>query len=766
MPGITPDTEVRFLPGVGPRRAAALAETGVLRASDFLLRLPFRYEDRSEHRRTAELVDGESAAAEVVVASLSVRPTRRRNLKIVELRGHDASGPVKATWFNQVHLKQILKPGQRVLLFGKVRRPFAGAVPEFANPGYELVTPDRDPDPAGPGTAGPGTVGPEMVGPGMVGPGMAGSGIGDPAPSDSGVPAGSPESVSPDSSSPDSSSPSGAHAGRIVPIYERIGSLTPRLLRTILHRLLDGGDAVGPGYLPEELVARMGLPSRRQALEEVHFPPDGAALAELDRKRSPGHQRLILEEFFVFALGLQLRRRQDRVGRAGGHTFTVDDTLRDLVRQVLPFRLTGSQRAALATIAEEFRSPLAMRRLLQGDVGSGKTIVAVIAALIVIHHGAQAALMAPTEVLAEQHFATIRRLLEPHRIRVVLLTAGLGAGERRDTLRAVASGWAQFVVGTHSLIQEGARFRDLGFAIVDEQHRFGVAQRRTLVERGGGADLLVMTATPIPRTLTMALHGDLDLSELRELPPGRQPVKTQVRDPGGLPEVYARVREEVGKGRQAFYVCPLIEESEELPGAGVEARFRELSEGPFRGLRVDYVHGRVPASRREQVMNAFAGGELDVLVATTVIEVGMDVPNATAMVVEHAERFGLAQLHQLRGRVGRGADPATAILVVGGKPTELALRRLKVLEETTDGFRIAEEDLAIRGPGDFLGTRQSGIPPFRVADIIRDAEFLRLARKEASDFLASPGLETAEGRRILEHVRETWGERFGLTAGG
>ena len=741
LPGITPDTEVRFLPGVGPRRAAALAEIGVLRASDFLLRLPFRYEDRSEHRPTAELVDGESAAAEVLVASLSVRPTRRRNLKIVELRGHDASGPVKATWFNQVHLKQILRPGQRVLLFGKVRRPVAGAVPEFANPGYELVPQDRDPDPAGPGTAGPG--------------------IGDPAPAASGVPAGSPESAS-----QDSSSPSGAHAGRVVPIYERVGSLTPRLLRTILHRLLDEGEAVGPGYLPEELVARMGLVSRRKALEEVHFPPDGASLAELDRKRSPGHQRLILEEFFVFALGLQLRRRQDRVGRSGGHTFTVDDTLRDLVRQVLPFRLTGSQRDALATIAEEFRSPLAMRRLLQGDVGSGKTIVAVIAALIVIHHGAQAALMAPTEVLAEQHFATIRRLLEPHRIRVVLLTAGLGAGERRDTLRAVASGWAQFVVGTHSLIQEGARFRDLGFAVVDEQHRFGVAQRRTLVERGGGADLLVMTATPIPRTLTMALHGDLDLSELRELPPGRQPVTTLVRGPGGLPEVVARVRDEVRKGRQAFYVCPLIEESEDLPGAGVEARFRELSEGPFRGLRVDFVHGRVPASRREQVMNAFTGGELDVLVATTVIEVGVDVPNATVMVVEHAERFGLAQLHQLRGRVGRGADPATAILVVGGKPTELALRRLKVLEETTDGFRIAEEDLAIRGPGDFLGTRQSGIPPFRVADIIRDAEYLRLARKEASEFLASPGLETDEGRRILEHVRETWGERFGLTTGG
>ena len=729
MPDITPDTEVRFLPGVGPKRAAALAEAGVFRASDLLLRLPFRYEDRSERRPVAALADGESAATEVLVASLHVRPTRRRNLRIVELRGHDASGPVRATWFNQVHLKQILKPGQRVLLHGKVKRPFAGAVPEFANPGYELVIGER--------TAG----GPAPALPGAV----TGDAPAAPAPGDAGA---------------------GAHAGRIVPIYERVGPLTPRLFRTILHRLLDDGEAVGAGYLPEELVGRMGLPSRRRALEEAHFPPEGASLAEYERRRSTAHQRLILEEFFVFALGLQLRRRQDRVGRPGQHAFTVDDGLRELVRRVLPFRLTPSQRGALATIAEEFRSPLAMRRLLQGDVGSGKTIVAVIAALIVLHHGAQVALMAPTEVLAEQHFATIRALLEPHRIRVVLLTAGLGAAERRDTLQAVASGWAQFVVGTHSLIQEGARFRDLGFAIVDEQHRFGVAQRRTLVERGGGADLLVMTATPIPRTLTMALHGDLDLSELRDLPPGRQPVSTLIRDPSGLPDVHARVREEVRKGRQAFYVCPLIEDSEELPGAGVETRFRELSAGAFRGLRVDFVHGRVPAPRRERVMSAFVSGELDVLVATTVIEVGVDVPNATVMVVEHAERFGLAQLHQLRGRVGRGSDPATAILVVGGKPTESALRRLRVLEATTDGFRIAEEDLAIRGPGDFLGTRQSGIPPFRVADIVRDAEFLRLARKEASDFLASPAAESDEGSRILAHVRDTWGERFGLTAGG
>lgn len=716
------------MPGVGPRRAAALAEAGIRRTDDLLLRLPFRYEDRSSPRRAAALTHGEAAAVEVLIESLTVRPTRRPGLRIVELRGREETGPVRASWFNQVHLKRVLHPGQRVLLFGKVHLPFAGAVPEFRNPRYERIESGGD-------------ASRERAGVLRL-------------PISSGAPA------------PSANPGPGAHAGRIVPIYERIGAIGPRLLRTILHRLLDSEETAGAGHLPAALAARLDLPSRQQALREVHFPPAGASLETLGRLRSAGHRRLILEEFFVFALGLQLRRRQDRSGRTGEHIFTLSDELRDRVRRVLPFRLTRSQAAALATIAQEFRSPLSMRRLLQGDVGSGKTIVAVIAALIVMHHGAQAALMAPTEVLAEQHFATIRRLLEPHRIRVVLLTAGLGAADRRDTLKAVASGWAQFVVGTHSLIQEGARFRNLGLAIVDEQHRFGVAQRRTLVERGGGCDLLVMTATPIPRTLTMALHGDLDLSELRELPPGRQPIRTVVRGRDGLPEVYERVRQEVRRGRQAFQVCPTIEESEQLPGAGVETRFRELAEGPFRELRVDFVHGRVPAARREQVMNAFVRGELDVLVATTVIEVGVDVPNATMMVVEHAERFGLAQLHQLRGRVGRGSEPATAVLVVGENPGEAALQRLRVLEETTDGFRIAEEDLRMRGPGDFFGARQSGVPPFRVADIVRDADFLRLARKEAGAFLASPASETAAGKRILDRVRAVWGERFGLTTGG
>ena len=444
----------------------------------------------------------------------------------------------------------------------------------------------------------------------------------------------------------------------------------------------------------------------------------------------------------------------------------MDDRLRDLVRRVLPFRLTPGQRKALATMAREFRSEFVMRRLLQGDVGSGKTIVAVIAGLIVTHHGAQVAIMVPTEVLAEQHYAGIRRLLRPHGIRVVLVTSGLPAAERRAALRLTGSGGAQFVVGTHALIQEGAKFHDLGLAVIDEQHRFGVAQRRALLERGGGADLLVMTATPIPRTLTLALHGDLDVSELRDLPPGRQPIRTLLREWRELPEVYERVRAEARRGRQAFIVCPLIEESEHMPGAGVEIRYQELSRGPFRDLRVGLVHGRIHARERERVMGDFTAGNLDVLIATTVIEVGVDVPNATVMVVEHAERFGLAQLHQLRGRVGRGEDPSTAVFVTGDRPGETARQRLAVLEQTTDGFRIAEEDLRIRGPGDFRGTRQWGLPMFRVADLMEDSDFLQRAREEARAFLASGESRTRDGRRILALVRERWGERFGLTEAG
>ena len=738
-PNLGPDTEVRFVPGVGKRRAKALGEAGIARVSDLLLRLPFRYEDRSEERPAQALRDGESASVEVVVESLRVRPTRRRNLKLVELRAADRTGPVRATWFNQQHLRHLLKPGKRVILFGAAKVAYPGAPPEFSNPKYEVVPEDRPP----------------ALGERAPDRKETGKEIGEEA-----------EARPPGATGAEPGGEASLHVGRIVPIYERAGEIHPRQFRRILHDLIESGAGDEPGCLPEEMVRRRELPSRSEALREVHFPADGAPLDDLQRRRSPGHRRLILEEFFSFALGLALRRREGRAGRAGGGSYPANDTIRALAKKVIPFRLTESQKAALRTMAGEFAGPQPMRRLLQGDVGSGKTIVAVVAALIVIGNGAQAALMAPTEVLAEQHFSTIRRLLEPHRIRVALLTAGLSAPDRRATLAATRSGWAQFVVGTHSLIQDGAEFHRLGFAIVDEQHRFGVEQRQMLVGRGRGCDLLVMTATPIPRTLTMALHGDLDLSELTEMPPGRQPIRTLVRPLAGLPEIHRLVREEARRGRQAFYVCPFIEDSEAVDGSGVERRFRELAEGPFRGLRVDFVHGRVPTAKRERVMAAFAAGDLEVLVATTVIEVGVDIPNATVMVVEHAERFGLAQLHQLRGRVGRGAHPSTAALVFGPQATEAAAQRLWVLEATTDGFRIAEADLEQRGPGDFFGARQHGLPPFRVADLAHDAAFLREARRESRDFLDRGAEHTPEGREILARVRRTWGDRFGLTTGG
>ncbi len=714
MPGITPETEVQVLKGVGDRRAKALAEVGIHRVCDLLLHLPYRYEDRTMAKTPPQAAGGRRAV-EVVVRSVSVRPTRRRNLKLVELRGDADEGPVRALWFNQVHLRRALQPGRRVLLFGDT--PPGGAL-DFQNPAWELVDSRDRPDDA--------------------------PTDGDDSP----------------------------HAGRVVPVYERVGAVSPRRFRELIHRLLHddekAGKAVGTGHLPEEAAARLGLPSRKEALVAVHLPPADATLSEWETRRSPGHRRLILEEFFAFAAGLRLRRRGDRNERPQARRFAANDEIRETARRALPFRLTGSQREALRTIAEDFREKQPMRRLLQGDVGSGKTIVAVIAALIVMGNRAQTALMAPTELLAEQHFGTIRRLLEPHGVLVSLLTSGLSKRDREATLRAVAEGRSQFVVGTHALIQEGARFHDLGFAIVDEQHRFGVVQRRDLLARNGeGVDLLVMTATPIPRTLTLALYGDLAVSELRDMPPGRQPIQTLLRGRGDRPEVEDLVRAAAREGRQAYYVCPFIEDSEVLPGSAVEVRFRELVDGPFRNLRVGLVHGRVSAPERQATMERFAAGRLDVLVATTVIEVGVDVPNATVMVIEGAERFGLAQLHQLRGRVGRGSAPSTAVLLTESSELgEAALRRLKVMQETTDGFRIAEEDLAIRGPGDVMGFRQSGLPPFRVADLVRDADLLREAHEEARRFLASGDVKRPEGKRILEYVRSTWGGRFGLTAAG
>jgi ATP-dependent DNA helicase RecG len=407
-----------------------------------------------------------------------------------------------------------------------------------------------------------------------------------------------------------------------------------------------------------------------------------------------------------------------------------------------------------------------MRRLVQGDVGSGKTIVAVLASVVVMKAGAQVAFMVPTELLAEQHFATIRRLLEPAGYRAALLSSRLKKSERDEILDAIARGEFDMVVGTHALIQEGVRFRELGLAIVDEQHRFGVLQRAELSEKGYGCDQLFMTATPIPRSLALTLHGDLDVSVLHELPPGRKPIRTERMDSSELARVFRLMESEIEKGRQVYFVCPLVEESEKVDLQAAVARYESLGRGPLARRRVALVHGRMAPAEREAIMDSFARGDVDVLVATTVVEVGVDVKNATLMVIEHAERFGLAQLHQLRGRVGRGEAPSMAVLLTYGTPTPEAELRLEAMLETGDGFVIAERDLQIRGPGDYFGTRQSGVPLFGVADMIRDRAILEEAKADAREFLGSGGAESPEGRKLMQHVVSLWGRRFGLVAAG
>jgi ATP-dependent DNA helicase RecG len=538
------------------------------------------------------------------------------------------------------------------------------------------------------------------------------------------------------------------HGGRLTPVYPAIRGLGAPALRRLLAAVLEQmGDVPVPDPLPPMLLARHGLPTLGEALTALHAPGEGEDLALLNDRRSPAHLRLIYGELLALQLELAaVRERAVRVPR--GRSYRLDARVRQVAREILPFKLTAAQKRAVKEIADDLKSPWPMLRLLQGDVGSGKTIVAALALVIAIENGFQGAFMAPTELLAEQHFAGLSRLLGG-RYRIALLTGGVrDLAERR---RALAAGEVQLAVGTHALLQEGTAFRRLGLAVVDEQHRFGVEQRRVLQAKGDRpdllVDLLVMTATPIPRSLTLAAYGDLAVSVLDELPPGRTAITTEVVPAGKRADVYRRLRAALAAGERAYVVFPLIEGSEEVAAEAVSElgeRVRTyLAEFPSAVL-----HGRIPAEERERVMRAFACGEVRVLLATTVIEVGIDVPEATWMVIESAERFGLAQLHQLRGRVGRGPG-ASRCIALAHRPSKEGRRRLEVFAGTTDGFRIAEADLEIRGPGDVLGTRQAGLPSFRVADLRRDLSWLERARDDARELLprlAAPALAAFRGR--------------------
>jgi ATP-dependent DNA helicase RecG len=546
------------------------------------------------------------------------------------------------------------------------------------------------------------------------------------------------------------------HTGRIVPVYEKAGAVTTKIQRRLVFDALQALPPDLPDPLPEAVRHRLGLPSRREALAATHFPPAGTPLDRLNRFATPAQRRLILEEAFQFHLGM-LARRHLAEAELKPLVVRVDDRVRGAARQVLPFRLTPGQRQALKEIVDDMQRPHPMNRLLQGDVGAGKTIVALIAALVAMENGLQVAVMAPTEILAEQHFESIARLLAASRFRVALIAGSRSRG-RRQLLADVAAGAVHLVVGTHALVEAGVVFHALGLVVIDEQHRFGVLQRATLREKGLHPDVLVMTATPIPRTLALTLYGDLDTSIIRDLPPGRLPVRTIAKPESRRDDVYAMMRRELDAGRQAYVVYPLVEASEKIALRAATEMADHLAQEIFPEYRVGLLHGRMKAEAKARVMQAFAAGELEILVATTVVEVGLDVANATAMLVEHAERFGLAQLHQLRGRVGRGPHQAWCCLLYQAPLSEEARARLAAMTETTDGFVIAERDLALRGPGDFFGTRQAGLPTFRVIDLLRDRELVETARREAGRWFA----EAAPPPDELARLTASWQTRFQL----
>ena len=550
---------------------------------------------------------------------------------------------------------------------------------------------------------------------------------------------------------------SGIKTARIVPFYEKTGTVTPNMQRRIVRQALDQlpEDIFEP--LPHELRDRLGLVPRRVALEQSHFPPNEASVDELNAFRTAPQQRLIFEEFFLFQLGHAWRRHETTI-ESKPWIPTVDDRIRQSAASVLPFKLTPGQRQAVKEIVDDMRLPAPMHRLLQGDVGAGKTIVALLAAIVAMENGLQVAFMAPTEILANQHFSNIARLLASSRFRVDLLTGSTPGLQKHTVTSHIERGTTHLVVGTHALVQEAVTFHKLGFVIIDEQHRFGVQQRATLREKGLRPDVLLMTATPIPRTLALTDYSELEVSKITDLPPGRKPVKTLVKPESRRDEVFNLIREELDRGRQAYVIYPLVEESEKIDLRSATEMADHLQAEVFPAYRVALLHGRMKQDAKDHVMQSFLAGHVQVLVSTTVVEVGVDVANASVMVVEHAERFGLSQLHQLRGRVGRGAWESYCVLLYQAPWTDDARERLKTMAATNDGFVIAERDLELRGPGDVFGTRQSGLPKLRTGDLVRDRDIMESAHHEARRLVDEGGLT----EELKSFVQQRWQEQFGL----
>src|SRR5271155_1907998 len=713
-------TPVQYVKGIGPRLAEILATKGIATVGDLLSYLPFRYEDRLNPRGIGEVRAGEMATVIGEVRNSGLFRTRK--MPIFQLTVGQGRSKLRCLWFHGAYLQDKFKPGQLIALYGKVEQDSRSGELQIMQPQVEML-----------GDAG--------------------------------------------TDGADDKAAASLEVGRIVPIYESAGQgrVTARWFRRVIRTALDDLTPDLAETIPAVVRDRLALVSPREALWKVHWPEAGESLADLQSSRTPAHIRLIFEELFFVELGLELKRRQQKAQT--GIAFRLDDRVRQAIKKILPFHPTAAQKRVLKEIADDMQKAHPMRRLLQGDVGSGKTIIGFQAAIIAIENGYQVALMAPTEILAQQHYFSARRILENAGYRIVLLTGSLESDRKREIRRHIAQGNAQLVIGTHALLEEKVEFAKPGLVIVDEQHRFGVLQRLKLMKKSGEGsddknpaepDVLVMTATPIPRTLALTLYGDLDLSVLDELPPGRTPIVTRRITDDRSPEVWDFVRKQVAKGHQVYVVYPVIAENEETELKAAIKMYRELSGKVFADLKVGLLHGRLDSDLKDQVMRRFQNGELQILVATTVIEVGVDVPNATVMVIEHAERFGLAQLHQLRGRIGRGAAKSYCILMTGGKVTEEGERRLDAMVRTNDGFQIAELDLELRGPGEFFGTRQAGMPSFRVANLIRDRQLLELAKREAAAVMAGPNSEVTqvEISRALVALRTRWQHTYGLVEVG
>jgi ATP-dependent DNA helicase RecG len=694
-------TNVQMVKGVGPQRAELLAQRGIYTLEDLLNYLPFRYEDRIHFTKIKDIQpNGTYTLRARVMSGQAVRGMYGRDA-IYHLLVQDDSGSLPCKFFHGGYLEGRLKAGQELILHGKVeidkQRP---ARREMVNPTFEVLSTDEV---------------------------------------------------------------DSTEMGRIVPVYEAVGTFGTRQIRRAVYAILQNLDHSIPDILPGELRKRLEFPSRRDALIQAHFPPAEESLMLLNQFRSPAQRRLIFEEFFLYQLSLTLGRQATRKENAIPFRVRVDK-IRDALKKILPFKPTAAQKRVLAEIAADLERPVPMNRLLQGDVGSGKTIVALQTAVIAMENGCQVALMAPTEILAVQHFLSARRILAPGGYHVELLISGLKSAEKAAARERIRSGEANLVIGTHALIEENVEFKRLGFVAIDEQHRFGVLQRKKLMDKavklGQSPHVLVLTATPIPRTLSLTLYGDLDVSVIDELPPGRTPIETHMTTESHLPGVWESIRREVQAGQQAYVVYPVIEESKlELKAAMEE--YERLSKTIFPKLSVGLLHGRLSSEEKEDVMRRFRRNEVQILVSTTVIEVGVDVPNATVMVIEHADRFGLSQLHQLRGRIGRGAKKSHCILVAPGRLSEEGRERLKTMVRTNNGFEIAEADLQQRGPGEFFGTRQSGELGFQVASPLRDRELLEQARKEAFALAEDPAKKDGL-QSLLRMLPGEWQRRYHL----